>query len=96
MSLKLLLAAMRLKMSEHVFFHALTQCSLLIFCDSRFCSYCFHVILAMILGFAEGVRSAEEALAVATKACVVCDVNDMPPEMESCKEPLELPSILLA
>lgn len=75
-------------------FHALTQCSLLIFCDSLFCSYCFHVILAMILGFAEGVRSAEEALAVATKACVVCgldiDVNDMPPEMEGCKEPLEL------
>ena len=44
----------------------------------------------MTLGFAEGVRSAEEALAVATKACVVCgldiDVNDMPPEMESCKD----------
>lgn len=54
----------------------------------------------MILSFAEGVRSAEEALQVATKACVVCgldiDVNDMSPEMESCKEPLELPSILLA
>lgn len=37
----------------------------------------------MILGFAEGVRSAEEALQVATKACVVggldMDVNDMPP-----------------
>lgn len=81
-------------------FHALTQCSLLIFCDSLFCSSCFHVILAMILSFAEGVRSAEEALQVATKACVVCgldiDVNDMSPEMESCKEPLELPSILLA